>query len=306
MVKIGPSNNAASLAFQDPMVDKLGREDAKNIPCPVIRTLINEELITPDKDGLVNTDQLNEALKTIGVGLVPRMGLIAGVPKVEQNRGLLSRLFGGGDQYMNVYDLFNGPIDHKADTQTLRGGFNQERFDLLKSFSSDGQSLSLKDLAKAQSHYLQEEPGTRGKIIGSAELTALLQVFGKPNASGDRALSFDALESLFKENKLPEGFDAPNVGMLKLLGGMASMAFSRSATTATGRSHMGLSKALGNAENVDQSAIKGLGGALCPVGMQPSGVQAGQDQSAISNNQILSTHAQMGIGNEEEIANASN
>jgi len=302
MAKIGQGPSTPAMTFQDPMVDKLGNAEAKTIHCPVIRTLINEDLITPDENGLVNTEQLNDALKSIGVGLLPRKALVAGVPKVEENKGLLSRLFNRSEQHFNVYDLFNGPIDHKADTQSLRGGFNQERFDLLKSFSADGESMTIADLDRAQEFYLTEEPGLRGSVIGKAELTALLLVFGKPNADGDRALSFDALESLFKENELPEGFEPQNVGMLKLLGGMANMAFTNNSTTATGRSQMGLAKALDNAEGVDQSSIKGLGAALCPVGMQPVNVQSGDGASAFSESQVAAAHSQMGVGVDESAA----
>lgn len=115
------------------------------------------------------------------------------------------------DDY-NLQDLEGSSLDHKADTQILRGGFNQERLDKALSFSTDGERLTLSDLRTFQKSNLEEEPGKQGEFIGAAELALLVKVFGRTDGTGTKFIRNQDFVSLFKEAKWPEGWEPPAAG----------------------------------------------------------------------------------------------
>jgi hypothetical protein len=248
-------------AHQDPQL--------RQIPCPVLRTLVNEGRLTPDAQGQVDLAQLNTALEQIGVGGIVRKVLVGGAhgQGKEQAARFLTKT---ADSTFNILRLTGGSLDHAGDTRILRGGFNEERLKWLVSFSSDGKRLSIDDVARAQKAARTEEPaGFRGALLGVAELCAVMLVFGTPDARGVKGISNEALTSLYRDAKIPPGFEPRSVGGLELVATMAKVAFTQAFTT-SGRATMGMDKALGREELLDRTSAKGLQSAMCPAGMRPS------------------------------------
>lgn len=260
------SSLTARAALSQPMLAKLKDPRAETIPCPVLRTLVNADMLTPDADGFVKIDQLKEALQGIGIRGAALQGLLFGARNVEAGAFLKALR----TDAFSLYKLKGSDLDHKADTQILRDGFSQARLDRLLSFSGDGATLSVADLARAQKEQFAEEPpGGRGAVLGVAELAAVLLVFGKRDEDGVKRLRKEDVVSLFRDAKIPDGFEPEPVGALELIAAVAKMAYAHKTTTA-GRAKAGLDKALGRSEMLDATSAKGLQNAMCPVGMRPS------------------------------------
>ncbi len=249
----------------DPLVAKLNDPRAATIPCPVLRTLVGENKLTPDKDGMVDVAQLKSALKGLGLSFAARTGLAFGAKQNEAGSALRALT----TSEFSLYKLAGSDLDHAGDTQILRGGFNEARLDRLLAFSGDGKSISVQDLARAQKEQLaQEKTGARGVVLGVAELAAVLMVFGKPDQDGVKSLLKEDVVSLFRDAKLPKGFEPSKVGLMELVGTMSALAYHQHFST-PGRAEAGLNKALGRSEMLDQSSVLGLKSAMCPVGMKP-------------------------------------
>jgi len=247
------------------MVKKFGGDvRGSTVPCPVLSVLLNENLLTPDKDGNVSVDQLKSAFTKLGITPLVQHGLVkGGTSAIEGN---------SKSQTLNMFKLMGSSLDHKGSLGPLQdGGFNQKHLDQLLSCSKDGKTLTLEDLSTAQQMRMKQEGGgLRDRLIGQAEIAALLLVFGKPNADGKKAVKIEDVVSIFKDNKLPADFAKQDVGALGLVWNMGKMAFMQ-LTTAAGRAEAGLAKALESPQRLDASAMKGLGAAMCPAGMRPKG-----------------------------------
>lgn len=201
-------------SFKPAIVDKLKDERADEIPCPMLRTLINEDVLPVAADGTVRIKDLNKALKKVGVKFLPRLGLVFGAKQAAAAGGGIFATLAARE--FNIFSLYGSSLDHTGDTQILRGGFNQEKLDNLLRYSSDGENISLKDLARAQEDLVAAEPGKKGQAVGAAELTALLLVFGRENAEGDKSLRNDEVVTIFKDNRFPKGWKRNPVGAFKL------------------------------------------------------------------------------------------
>lgn len=249
---------------------RLREAQAASVPCPFMAAMTNEGRLPVGKDGMVDFDALRAALKQVGISFTLREVLVRGTKSVETERLKQAGQLVKGME-VNAFDitkLQHTSLMHTGDLGIRRGGFHQERLDWLLSFSSDGKTLSLKDIAAAQKAAVKSDPGFRGHAIGIAELSALTRLFGTKNAAGDKAMSKEALTSLFRDAKFPDGFKDGSVNAPGLLANLATIAFHQIFST-TGRSAAGLDKAIGRQGAVDQSGISGLGKAICPAGMRP-------------------------------------
>lgn len=257
--------------------NQVTREQLQSIPCPNLRTLVNEGWLTPDKDGLVDLKQLDTALQRVGAGTIPRKVLVNGAhgataEVVAQQLGEL------GQGKFNIYRLNGSNLDHAGDTQTLRGGFNQARLDWLLSYANNGR-LGMAELSRAQQDAAKAEPTVfRDRALGVVEITALLQIYGTKDASGKKSISTDGITNLFKNARFPDEWRAQlktdkagaaanvdQTGLMRLLGGVVDMAF-RQIGTSAGRALMGVDLAAGRDPQLNQSSAMGLGLGLCPAG----------------------------------------
>lgn len=197
---------------RSPLATKLNDDRADSIPCPVLKTLVNEGYLTPDAEGKVSIWQLRGALKKIGVGFLPRQAL-ALAAKTAEATGFLSGL---AASELNLYHLQGGSLDHTGDTQILRAGYQEDRMQRLLGYSSDGTTVTLSDLARAQKDQIRDEPGEKGRIVGGFELTALVTLFGHENADGELYLTKDELVTLYRDNEFPKDWQRRGVGAWKL------------------------------------------------------------------------------------------
>ncbi len=191
----------------EPAVAKTAEATAPETPfsidevlCPVLKTGVREGRIKVDEDG--NATGLEGYLKDdLGISWALRKAAVRGA------KGASDRKDAEGDTF-NLRNLRGSNLDHNADSQILRNGFSQERLDLALSFSTDGERLTLADLGKLQQHLLQEEPGTKGKVVGGIEFSAIVEVFGRSDGEGRRFIKNDDFVSLFRDNRFPEGWEA--------------------------------------------------------------------------------------------------
>lgn len=252
---------------------KITQQQLQSIPCPNLRTLVNEGWLTPDKDGIVDLKQLDAALARLGVEGLPKKILVSGAESATHDV-VASQLGDMATGKFNIFQLTHSKLDHAGDTRILRGGFNKERLDWLVSFASNGR-LGMAELAKAEKEARNDEPTTlREKGLGVAELTALLKVYGTPDASGKKSISVDGIKSLYENAKFPDewrarlstdGVSPQKTGFLRLLGGIVDMAF-RQIGTAAGRGRMGMDMATGKDPQVNQTSAMGLAAGICPAG----------------------------------------
>lgn len=249
---------------RDHLADKFNNERAGTVPCPMISILLMEDRLVPDADGQVSVKELKKALEGVGIGTVPKHGL-----------GTLSAFALEGSPFadkVNIFDLFGSSIDHKGSLGALQdGGWNQAFHDQVKACSKDGKTLTLEDLGTAQLIRLeQDDGGFKDKMIGRAEIAALMLVFGTPNAEGVKSISLEDWDTIFKNNRLPDSWQKHTVNMTPLLWGMTKMAFKQN-TTAAGRAEKGLRDGLEMPQTLGADmALLGLG-AMCPAGMRPKG-----------------------------------
>lgn len=254
-----------------------GDARASTIPCPMLSILVMEELIKPDAAGNVSVAQLQKAFGKVGLNGLQSFALAHGGAAILQE-----------NKSINLFKLMGSTLDHKGSLGPLQeGGFNPKLLDDLIRCSKDGKSVTLEDLATAEEIRMRAEGGGNLKDygLGRAELSALLLIFGKPNAQGEKAIPVKDLVTIFRDNRLPEDFKTPSVSSLKLVWNMASMAFMQH-TTAAGRADAGLKNALDTPRALDASSLKGLG-AMCPAGMRPKGGMG------ISQQEVSQLHGKM-------------
>ena len=260
----------------------------QSIPCPNLRTLVNEGWLTPDANGLVQLDQLDAALKRLGVEGIPRKVLVGGAQGATKEA--VAAAFGElSKTTFNVYGLVGTSLDHAGDTRILRGGFNAERLDWLCSFANANGRIGMAALSAAQKQTRTDEPATlRDKAIGVVELVALLKVYGTRDASGEKSLSIAGIRDLYQHARFPEEWKAqlagaPTVspaktGLMRLIGGIVDMAY-RQLGTSSGRSQMGMDLALARDPQLNQTSAMGLAQSLCPAGPPVATPRAQVDQS---------------------------
>lgn len=197
-----------------PLAGNVGDSRAELIPCPILRTLLNEGWIHSDEEGRVRLDELHEALDRLGLDPLSTMGLVAvarlggrpdgiGCPHADA----LSRPAPG--ETFSLYCLREGPLMHNADTAALRAGYDPARLEELLANSSEGGWLTLDDLARSHGKRVREEPGLHGSLQGGSELAAMFHVFGKPNARGEQVLEREDLIRLYRDNRFPKGWSPP-------------------------------------------------------------------------------------------------
>jgi hypothetical protein len=173
------------------------------VMCPVLKTGVREGRLQVDAEG--NATGLNAYLRDdLKVGWALRQVFVKGGKSASDSSAA------EGDT-INLRNLRGSSLDHTADSQILRDGFSQERMDLALSFSADGERLTLADLGKFQQHLLGEEPGLKGKLVGGMEFAAVVSVFGRTDALGQRYISNADFVSLFRDNKFPADWESRQV-----------------------------------------------------------------------------------------------
>jgi hypothetical protein len=234
-----PSNRALDLLpnpeQQKPNPETDGVFTIDDIICPFLRTAYNEGALKADADG--NATNLSDVLKEQAGASWAMTGIANHAAKKLSANGNWEAF--KADSF-NLQDLAGSSLDHTADTQILRGGFNQERLDRAVGFSSDGERLTLSDLRRLQKANLEEEPGKRGEVFGGAEFALIVKTFGRTDGEGEKFIKNSDFVRLFKDNKWPEGWEPPKPGSLNLWStGVAVTEYFSSGEEASAVSEMG-------------------------------------------------------------------
>lgn len=125
----------------------------------------------------------------------------------------------------NLFKLNGSNLDHTGSSGIRQNGVHPERFDVLMRFSKDGERLTAKDLADAAEHFAKEDPGLRGRVTQQAEMSIVLQVFGRHAADGTRYFTREDAKQLFVDGQIPSSWQPPavpdKVRLHNVLGGTA-------------------------------------------------------------------------------------
>lgn len=204
---------------ESPLAGILGDSRAELIPCPVLRTLLNEGWIHCDDEGRVRLSELHEAMERLGLDPFTSQGLTAAAkagapagpetscPALEGEPCTASHL--PSAEFFSVYRLREGPLMHNADTRAERDGYDHRWLDEMLSHSSEGGWLTLEDLARYHARRLEEDPGLHGQVQGAAEIAAMVHVFGKKDPHGELAMEREDLIRLYRDNRFPKGWTPP-------------------------------------------------------------------------------------------------
>jgi hypothetical protein len=187
---------------------------SKKIPCPALAGMFNAGILKTEKDGTVAIDDLERALSQLGPGAITRKVLTTGADASDSVKGSF-----------NLFKLNGSNLDHTGSTGIRQNGVHPERFDVLMSFSKDGDRLTAQDLADAGEHFAKEDPGLRGQVTQLAELSIVMQVFGRRAADDSRYLTKEDAKQLFVDGQIPSSWQPPavpgKVGLVDVLGGTA-------------------------------------------------------------------------------------
>jgi hypothetical protein len=257
-------------------------EKLATIPCPNLRTLVNEGWLTPDKDGLVEITQLDAALKRLGVEGLPRKILDRGAEKATKE-AVAQQLGDMASGKFNIYRLRGSNLDHAGDLRILRGEtadklVDKERVAWLCSFATNGR-IGIAEMARAGKEAARDEgAGFRAKALAVAELTAIVKVYGTPDATGRKTISVEGVRDLWERSRFPAEWRArleddpaltsvspQKTGLFRLVAGVVEMAF-RQLGTSSGRARMGMDIALDKDTQLNQTSAMGLANGMCPAG----------------------------------------
>lgn len=184
------------------------------IPCPALAGLFNANMLKVEKDGTVKISDLESALSQIGPNAKLRNALTRGAENTDDVTGSF-----------NLFKLNGSNLDHTGSSGIRQNGVHPERFDKLMSFSKDGERLTRKDLADAAEAFAKEDPGLRGRVTQQAEMTIVLEIFGRTANDGSRYLTREDAKQLFVDGQIPSSWSPPavpgKVGLGDVLGSAA-------------------------------------------------------------------------------------
>ncbi len=186
---------------------------AAKIPCPALAGMFQAGMLKTDKDGTVKIPDLERALGQLGTSSLVNKVLTSGADKSDDLK----------DGKFNLFKLNGSNLDHTGSTGIRSNGVHPERFEVLKSFSKDGKTLTPKDMADANEHFAKEDPGFRGRATGQTEFAIVMEVFGRTDANGKKYFTLDDAKSLFVDGQIPSSWNPSpvtgnKVGLGEVLG----------------------------------------------------------------------------------------
>lgn len=195
------------------------RPNADKIPCPALLSFYNNGLLNPDKDGNVTTADLDEVLASVGVSPAIRKALVKGADNTDD----LPDSF-------NLFALRDSSLDHSGSTGIRDPDVDPEKLEsALLQFSENGRMYAENFAAAANRANLQD-PGFKGTILQTVELTALLEVFGRVDESNKRYLTVDDVKGLWMDGKYPKDWRpraANDISVFDLMAGVTVTAAKR-------------------------------------------------------------------------------
>jgi hypothetical protein len=99
----------------------------------------------------------------------------------------------------------------------------------LLQFGKDGRMYA-EHFAAAASHAAQQDPGIKGTLTQTVELTTVLEVFGRVDESNRRYLTNEDVQGLWIDGRFPKDWHpraSAEIDGIQLLGGVTKMLFQR-------------------------------------------------------------------------------
>jgi hypothetical protein len=213
-LEAAPPRHTSPTQVDSPFTPEEKAALSKKIPCPALSGMFNAGMLKTAKDGTVQIPDLERALSQLGPDATTRTILTRGADATDAVKGSF-----------NLFTLNGSNLDHTGSSGIRQNGVHPERFDVLMSFSKDGEKLTASDLSNAAEHFAKEDPGLRGRVLQQAEMTLVMQVFGRRASDGTRFFTKDDAHQLFVEGRIPTSWEPPavpsTVRLHEVLGGTA-------------------------------------------------------------------------------------
>lgn len=171
------------------------RPGADEIPCPFLTAAYNNGDLVPEEDGTLHRDVIEEALARVGLAKSLRERLSTMV---------VTRADESPDTF-NLFKLRDSSIDHTGSTGIRDPEVDPSKLPELLGFGENGR-MYRKHFASAASHFGALDPGAKGSLVETIEMTALLEVFGRVDEDGERYLTDEDVRGLWLEGRYPEGW----------------------------------------------------------------------------------------------------
>jgi hypothetical protein len=173
------------------------RPNADAIPCPFLVSAYNNGDLVPEANGTLHRDVIEEALARVGLGKEIRSALAALVVSKDGDVEATT---------LNLFELRDSGLDHTGSTGIRDPKVDASQLPALLEFARDGRMYH-EDFAAAARHFGLVDPGAKGALVETIELTALVEVFGREDDGGERYLTTDDVRRVWLEGRYPEGWE---------------------------------------------------------------------------------------------------
>jgi hypothetical protein len=258
------------------------------IVCPVIRGMVHDGHLNVDKKGDAKISQLAGIFEDIGLSRNAAYVATAGNGLGD----IFGNLFSGS---FNVNELRGGLLDHSGDSMILREGkFDEERFDVLVSHSSDGKTMTAEDFTRAiATNKKDDDASWIGSKISGVEFKILLEGFGTEGPDGVKRLSIKDLRNLYEHKQVPPSFRPDsNPRAENNISSVAAQVRSLANGGQLGLANAGVKSAMQGEDLFSAGDVSqmGAGKGICPH-MGSGGDQA----TAASAQEVMQLHNQVGV-----------
>lgn len=175
------------------------RPKADSIPCPFLTTAYNAGHLNPDSEGTLDAPAIERALAWYGISPRMRERVSKAVVKMDGD---------DSDTTLNLFELEGSGLDHTGSTGLRDPKVDPSKLPVLLAFGEGGR-MYRRHFAKAASHFADVEPGLKGTVQENMDMAALLEVFGRTDADGEKYLTDADVKRVWIEGRHPEGWTQP-------------------------------------------------------------------------------------------------
>lgn len=188
---------------------QISNELFNQILCPNLRIGVRMGFLNPDKSGWVHSNELRKFLGYLGI---------------QKESGIENYLVNTGEKvsspkregFVNIVMFRDTLMDHKSSSGILNTpeGFSESRLSFLKEYAGADDRLTVKKMSRAINHFHQcphLATSLKGTNIQSLEMSVILQFYGRTDkGSEEKYLTRSDINSIWRDNKFPDGWIAPN------------------------------------------------------------------------------------------------
>ncbi len=167
--------------------------------CPVLGALVKSGELRPDSEGRVGVAAAARAMGDAGVS-VPFRSFLAGTsPTANTAARILTNII---SRSFAIFELRGGLVAHRGDSGILNNGcFDEAAFDRFVSYSTDGDTMTIADFARASTANGIRDGRRGANIRARANLATLVEALGSDHPDGTRRVSIEALRDLYRDQK---------------------------------------------------------------------------------------------------------